>query len=395
MDSAAYRYGTTSLLGSEFNYVFMDYDVNYNPVFDIMAGLWASRLRVKADTAALYINTGLDGVSYYTYNTSNEAVTIKTEYTGLTDTTIRQFFYTGQLLDSLLELYYNGTDWDTTFKRYYTYDGNNRIVKDSLYMWNGINYDPYNKYVYKYDGQGNVTEFEIYNWDVSLFVWDIASIDSNTYDISNHLIQIKSYYDANNNNIPVISSRDTFIYTNGADVATTRMGYIWDNMSNQYEDFYREQRILNNQVLPDSIYRSLWDDVQNLWDTISVEKYMYTGMNSPEHAYSYSNTQATVPAEVSHYYYGLYDPTASVKNTGNKMGISVYPNPVVDVLYVRGLDKAGTIRLVNCLGQIVKMMSVVNSRAEISVDDLLPGIYWLNIVDGGNQNAYSQTIIKE
>ncbi len=63
----------------------------------------------------------------------------------------------------------------------------------------------------------------------------------------------------------------------------------------------------------------------------------------------------------------------------------VYPNPVGDRLYIdlEGHDyQTATISLMNMQGQIVRSMSLqdkVSDQVVLQVDDLLPGIYMLNI----------------
>jgi hypothetical protein len=60
-------------------------------------------------------------------------------------------------------------------------------------------------------------------------------------------------------------------------------------------------------------------------------------------------------------------------------GISIYPNPVKDVINIVGKD-IKEIKLLNTLGQVILQVSVKNEQAKLDVKDLSKGMYMLNIV---------------
>ncbi len=65
----------------------------------------------------------------------------------------------------------------------------------------------------------------------------------------------------------------------------------------------------------------------------------------------------------------------------NKDEISIYPNPVSDVLYISGLTKGSTIHLSSITGQKVKVMEAVTDPAKVSVDGLTKGYYIIKVID--------------
>ena len=62
----------------------------------------------------------------------------------------------------------------------------------------------------------------------------------------------------------------------------------------------------------------------------------------------------------------------------NQLDISIYPNPVIDKLFIQGLSNPTKISVYNILGKLVLSKT---TSSEINVDNLQNGIYILKIVD--------------
>ena len=71
--------------------------------------------------------------------------------------------------------------------------------------------------------------------------------------------------------------------------------------------------------------------------------------------------------------------TSNIADTKNK--VSIYPNPVNDVLNISGLNAEAKITITNILGQKVKSEEIKNSK--INVQNLEKGTYILSIVENG------------
>ena len=73
----------------------------------------------------------------------------------------------------------------------------------------------------------------------------------------------------------------------------------------------------------------------------------------------------------------------------NQLDISIYPNPVIDKLFIQGLSNPTKISVYNILGKLVLSKT---TSSEINVDNLQSGIYILKIVD--NQKEIVRRFIK-
>ncbi len=67
-------------------------------------------------------------------------------------------------------------------------------------------------------------------------------------------------------------------------------------------------------------------------------------------------------------------------------GISIYPNPVSDVLFITGLTKGSTIHLTSITGQKIKVIEAVNDPVKVSIEGLAKGYYIINVIDS-DQNS--------
>lgn len=74
--------------------------------------------------------------------------------------------------------------------------------------------------------------------------------------------------------------------------------------------------------------------------------------------------------------------------------VMVYPNPVTSALLMKGLEKSGTIKIVNTLGQTVLSQRVNSNSLTIDVSSLKDGIYFIQI-SGENGKVMSKTFLKK
>ncbi len=69
--------------------------------------------------------------------------------------------------------------------------------------------------------------------------------------------------------------------------------------------------------------------------------------------------------------------------------VKVFPNPVIDVLHVRGLNTSETsLIIINSQGNLVKIVSANASTYDLNVSSLQRGTYYLRVEDGGNSKTY-------
>lgn len=79
----------------------------------------------------------------------------------------------------------------------------------------------------------------------------------------------------------------------------------------------------------------------------------------------------------------------STKET-TEQKISVYPNPMTDIVVIENLKPNSSLELIDNSGKLVRSISNVTSKTEINIKDLTSGIYYLK-VDG----KATQKIIKK
>lgn len=93
------------------------------------------------------------------------------------------------------------------------------------------------------------------------------------------------------------------------------------------------------------------------------------------------------------YYIVEYDNIMRLETVEQSV-VSVYPNPVGDLLFINSNSDIDRIVITNAIGQEVKSVSKVSTSAPISLDGLNKGIYFISIqFSDGNQMV--KKIIKE
>ena len=82
--------------------------------------------------------------------------------------------------------------------------------------------------------------------------------------------------------------------------------------------------------------------------------------------------------------------TDGVDENGGGTGVAVYPNPANGIVHINGII-ASEARVYNTLGQLVK---TVHGTNEISVTDLVEGIYLLRIIDAEGRNYTAKVAVR-
>lgn len=75
---------------------------------------------------------------------------------------------------------------------------------------------------------------------------------------------------------------------------------------------------------------------------------------------------------------------------GAGFSLSLQPNPVKDMLTLKmngatGKNATAVIRNIN--GQVLKTLSITTAVIEVPVQELQPGVYFLNYIDGVNSTS--------
>ncbi len=83
--------------------------------------------------------------------------------------------------------------------------------------------------------------------------------------------------------------------------------------------------------------------------------------------------------------------TVNINELPAANNISIYPNPVTDVMYIQTASAAGAI-IVNSSGQLVQKIGLKAGTNSINTYNLLPGTYF--IIIPGNEHTFNQRFIK-
>ena len=91
-------------------------------------------------------------------------------------------------------------------------------------------------------------------------------------------------------------------------------------------------------------------------------------------------------------YDGLKNYSKVVLLQDARQGLTMYPNPAKDVLYVQGLGNYKTIQIADANGNILQRQIVVSDKQSIDIHNFTPGIYILTLT--GNSESKTVRFIK-
>lgn len=94
------------------------------------------------------------------------------------------------------------------------------------------------------------------------------------------------------------------------------------------------------------------------------------------------------------FFLSLQKITSSTKDPNDVMALSIYPNPVNDLLMIEGLSGNETIIITNSQGQMVTQRSVQDSEiANIDVSNIPEGFYLITVQSEGNKSIKTQKVV--
>ena len=123
----------------------------------------------------------------------------------------------------------------------------------------------------------------------------------------------------------------------------------------------------------------------NPWDKLMDEVYYTSEQPWPSCANGTGNTLELISPDLDNSLpeswncintYGSPKAINDTSNSGEASGVIIYPNPVQNILYVKGNSEAYSIEIYSLIGQLVKTVSNTN---EIDVSLLSQGIYLIRI----------------
>jgi hypothetical protein len=366
------------------------------------------------------------------------------------------FFYDslGRNTEWLTKGVYSGsTFWSSRHE--YQYDANNRLVvelEDDCDMpFNG--WYPYRKYTYHYDVDGKDSVIYTASWKASTMTYDVFGRGLFTYSAAGKLEEIVGSTWQGPSSTWAPRSKTTYTYDSYGHLSAETI-YEYNNSLNDWEPYYRTlyTRNAQGQVLVElyqewkgGYYPNIWNNVyrgfygydtygnivevvysdfepwNNQWTTsfksvhlydltmqakklllpVPVEKGSFNSrdfsfrVNKPTVTLGYNYIQNNWVSTGDSVIYFYSDFNVGLQKPAHQNSISVYPNPVKDILNITGIEPGSSpagIKVSDLAGRIVLSQQLYAS--EINLADLKPGLYVVEITQKESNHIFRQKILK-
>ncbi len=320
--------------------------------------------------------------------------------------------------------------WKNTWRMDTEYDEDGNIIVTK----NSLNYDsstqewiPYEKHEYAYNTDGSTSYIGIYNWNHTLndyrlmqqreFIKDEygeiiyeyhagydfyaqdffpQSLHTKKFDINRNLVEVTyintsvkhdtetdSYYTVESGN------KEEFVYLDSANgILDYEVFYDWDDEKNEWKNTYKNQLISNIEIMrselvtpfdfeaydnqeiaryfsamPLELLMLAWDEEENQW--VETEK----------HEVFYTEQEAT----------GL--------QTTKPENLTIYPNPVIDVVYVQLQEQANAdLSIFDIQGRKL-LHDKVQSNSKVDLSHFEQGVYFYQLKL--NNKTFNGKLIKK
>ena len=294
---------------------------------------------------------------------------------------------------------------DSVFKQFFTYNATGNLVEDSIYELHLSNWHMVAKSLYSYDGMENLVRIDYFANDTDTsFAQPIFEQEQfiNTYDASSRLTSVltKMHTGAALDSYVV----DTFAYTAAYTYHSSWKEYQYDPINHYWAPMFYMSKAINGAGFPDTVNIKSFDSLLNAWVPQTMDIVHYNTANHPDtlHEYDYNFTSfPSTPSYNTVYYYETYINSVAVQNTPVTIGrITVFPNPATNMITIAqtGLPQGNLVSytLTNLKGQIVRREKMpAQSETQLSVKDLLPGVYRIVIQDEAGNIVHTQSIVRQ
>jgi|SaaInlStandDraft_1057018.scaffolds.fasta_scaffold16125_2 hypothetical protein len=291
-------------------------------------------------------------------------------------------------LDAILEYDYDETN--DNFNPYYLteigYNSDNISVFTYYYdesIGGNFPFEPNSKEVYVYDNNRNNIDISYYyNWSVSEESFKI------NYRYSYYYVNDKlneTYLDNWNNNQSEYenSFANSYLYYEGTNQLKQNTTYDWSLESQEFSpDYAQIFEYFDNKSIKGYTDYDYDKSTQEFIPSFSTyfDEMTETNTNISTKGDNYywdSNFDRWESEEDNLNIYYTKKSTLGV-NDHNLIKVSIYPNPVTDKLFIKGITSNSKILIYNYLGNLV--MSKTNSD-DVEVKKLASGIYIIKIID--------------
>ena len=242
---------------------------------------------------------------------------------------------------------WNGVTWINQNKQTYSYDSNNYVILNLSENWNliSLSWENSTQSLYSNNSDGTPNTVTDQEWNTTTTAWDNTDRMTYTYSASNKtLSQTAEIWDGTNwiNAYLVILNYDV------NDYITTQLMQQWNIATSTWDNFY--QMIYTNDSQGNIIMAlmQIWNATSSIWE----------------------NSQRITIS----YLLGIRD-FEMANNT------FVYPNPAAEnfTIKIKEPVPGTTFYLNNQLGQKVSNGTILGEETKVSVNQLPPGLYYLQL----------------
>ncbi len=411
-DSVSLNYGTNMTSAYDFNTMIYPYNYPYStsPMFNF-AGVF-TRPQVLFDTCLHFTQSpftlvyGLYEATVAGYDASKNMVTFKDVFVDSVINTNMSYvnsFNAANNIEAGYWFHLSGGVPDSVFKQFFTYNTAGLLTKDSIYEYHLGSWHLVAKALYTYNADSNLTQIDYFANDTDTsFTQPLQEKEQyiNTYDASHRLLTVLT----NMYNGSTLEGyvKDTFAYTGTHSFHTSWKEHQYDPINTYWAPMFYMHKTLNGAGYPDTVNIYGFDSLLNSWIPAMMDVVHYNSFNLPDtlHEYDYNFTSfPSTPSYNTVYYYETYLNTTSAQTVQASEQISIYPNPAKNTITISqhsGQRSMAEIALVNVNGQVVSAQRVRGQReAQLSVKDILPGIYWIFVSDDAGNILHRQAIMKQ
>jgi|GEM_PF-6844012 hypothetical protein len=245
----------------------------------------------------------------------------------------------------------------------YTSPGLLSTIVDQQWDATGSAWANFEQFTYTYDGSNRLWEKKYFTWNDQAQVWADVVMDSYTY---------------NTNNLVTVYQSQLWNETN----------VVWDNYFRQETDYNSSDQVTRDETYTWSgtawVSGSRFSDY--VYDTNGNQTYMlgeiYNTSTSVYDLYSRS-----------FFYYAAFNNTTGIAQVKNELGISVYPNPVAQTLFIDGAFRDGmqlTGSLSDMSGRVLlqfKQPAHQGEKIALSLPAMASGTYMLTLTSSTGQTS--------
>jgi hypothetical protein len=319
----------------------------------------------------------------------------------------------------------SGHEWEPVMGEEFGYDESGRKTLWLVYQWiSGSNsWLPFDHYEWEYDQKGReLSEFR-FKWTDSIRDWSYITKKEWTYDSSGLLTEVSKFQRALSNDEWIWKPAGLEKYENEFDTLGNliraircdwssgnwrilqQQEYVYDQegrltlyilskLSGTLKEYLRTEREYDaggHLVRETSTgFMDRREGFAILGKHIVIRSFDPSGDISNEVWFYWDNeSQAYLPEGKDFYF---YHSSSSMVPHSRPAAVYLYPNPVHQQLYIRGLDRPATIRIFSTQGNLVFLEE--NVTAAVDLDYLASGTYVLEIIRQGSATE-RKLIVKE